>query len=148
MAIAKKNLQFLKSPVNKGQVIDLIQEIGGGGGGSSNDKGWFIDAAALTLAYPVGQNGWFAVVGSTDSIWVWDSGTNAWVNSGLSSLTTINQNFTNQTSVTVIHNLGYKPLVQVTDGSGSLIGVVVEHINTSSFVITSNSVISGTIIYY
>lgn len=55
-----------------------------GGGGSTNDKGYFANQAALQAAYPVGEAGWFAVVGSTDTIWVWDTGTSAWINSGAS----------------------------------------------------------------
>lgn len=56
--------------------------------------------------------------------------------------------FTSQTSVTVTHNLGYKPKgITVLDGSGNEILVSIEHINTSSFVMTSNTAISGTIIY-
>lgn len=49
-------------------------------------KGYFVNQAALEAAYPVGQNGWFAIVGSTDTVWVWDSGTNDWVDTGNSTL--------------------------------------------------------------
>ena len=41
-------------------------------------QGWYETSDALTAAVPVGENGWWAVVGTTDSIWVWDSDTNAW----------------------------------------------------------------------
>jgi len=47
--------------------------------GDPYDLGWFATPAALTTAYPIGADGYFAMVGSTDSIWVWDSDTNAWV---------------------------------------------------------------------
>ena len=40
--------------------------------------GWYETSDALTAAVPVGENGWWAVVGTTDSIWVWDRDTNAW----------------------------------------------------------------------
>jgi hypothetical protein len=53
--------------------------LGTGGGGVSNDKGYFATEAALILALPVGQDGWFATVGTTDTVWVWDSGSSAWV---------------------------------------------------------------------
>lgn len=43
------------------------------------DKGYFATEAALIAAHATGQNGWNAVVGETDTIWVWDSGTSAWV---------------------------------------------------------------------
>lgn len=44
-------------------------------------QGWYETSDALTAAVPVGENGWWAVVGTTDSIWVWDRDTNAWRNS-------------------------------------------------------------------
>jgi hypothetical protein len=54
---------------------------GSGGGGSSYEKGFFADESALVAAYPTGVAGDWAIVGSTDTIWVWDSDSNAWVNS-------------------------------------------------------------------
>ena len=48
----------------------------------SNDKGYFTTESALNTAYPVGQDGWYATVGTTDTIWVWDSDLSAWYNSG------------------------------------------------------------------
>jgi hypothetical protein len=51
-------------------------------------KGWFATSAALTTAYPTGQDGWYAIVGATDTVWVWDSTTVAWKDSGLGSLVT------------------------------------------------------------
>lgn len=56
-----------------------------GGGASLNDKGWFVNEAALIAAYPVGQNGWYAIIGDTDTVWIWDGDTAAWVNSGASA---------------------------------------------------------------
>lgn len=50
--------------------------------GSGNDLGYFIDETALTTAYPTADDGNFAIVGSTDTIWIWDSGTVAWIDSG------------------------------------------------------------------
>lgn len=44
--------------------------------------GWFETEQALQAAHPTGENGQWAIVGSTDTIWTWDSDTNAWVNSG------------------------------------------------------------------
>ena len=49
---------------------------------ASNDKGPFLTEAALNTAYPVGQFGWKATVGSTDTVWIWDTDTEAWVDSG------------------------------------------------------------------
>lgn len=44
--------------------------------------GWFADETALTTAYPTGSNGQFAMLGSTDTVWTWDSDTVAWVDTG------------------------------------------------------------------
>ena len=43
-------------------------------------QGWYATPEALKAAVPVGENGWWAVVGTTDTIWTWDSDTGAWVN--------------------------------------------------------------------
>lgn len=50
-----------------------------------HNKGYFADGAALSTAYPTGVAGDWSIVGSTDTIWVWDTTTPAWVNSGLIS---------------------------------------------------------------
>lgn len=42
-------------------------------------QGWYATPEALKTAVPVGENGWWAVVGTTDTIWTWDSDTGAWV---------------------------------------------------------------------
>ena len=50
--------------------------------GDPQNLGWFATPAALEAAYPTGANGYFAMVGSTDTVWTWDSDTSAWVNTG------------------------------------------------------------------
>jgi len=49
-----------------------------------NNLGYYATESALTSAYPIGFDGAFAIVGSTDTFWVWDSGAEEWVdtNSG------------------------------------------------------------------
>ena len=44
-------------------------------------KGWFVNVAALRAAYPTGTDGEWAILGSTDSIWVWDADSSDWINS-------------------------------------------------------------------
>lgn len=46
-----------------------------------HNKGYFATAAALRTAIPEGENGDFAVVGETDTIWVWDGDSEDWVDS-------------------------------------------------------------------
>lgn len=62
---------------------------------SQGALGWYETEQALQAAHPTGTNGQWAIVGSTDTIWTWDSDTSAWVNSGdstdLSNYYTIDQ---------------------------------------------------------
>lgn len=44
-------------------------------------KGWFETETALTAAVPNGAKGDWAIVGSTNSIWLWDGSANVWVES-------------------------------------------------------------------
>lgn len=46
------------------------------GVGDSHNKGWFATPATLPST---GVDGDYAIVGSTDTVWVWDSDTSAWV---------------------------------------------------------------------
>lgn len=48
-------------------------------------QGWYATPEALQSAVPIGENGWFAFVGTTDTIWTWDSDTSAWVDTGATS---------------------------------------------------------------
>lgn len=54
---------------------------GGGGGSDPHNLGYYADLTALQTAHPTGTDGDFAILGSTDTIWVWDSGTSAWKDS-------------------------------------------------------------------
>lgn len=51
----------------------------GGGGGDTHNKGYFADQAALEEAYPTAEAGDWAIVGETDTVWVWDEDGSAWV---------------------------------------------------------------------
>lgn len=44
-------------------------------------KGYFTTIQALKTAYPTGQLGDYAIVGETDTVWVWDDTKNEWLNS-------------------------------------------------------------------
>lgn len=59
--------------------VQLVAAIyGGGSGGDAHNKGYFATPTALRTAHPTAQDGDYAVVGSTDTIWVWDSDTTDW----------------------------------------------------------------------
>ena len=60
----------------------------GGGGGDANNLGYFADPVALQTAYPTASAGNYAIVGSTNTIWIWDVDTVAWINSGTSGQVT------------------------------------------------------------
>lgn len=57
----------------------LVAMIGGGGGGDAHNKGWYATPTALREAIPTGEDGDYAFVGSTDTLWLWDSDTTDWV---------------------------------------------------------------------
>lgn len=44
-------------------------------------QGWYATPEALKAAVPTGENGWWAVIGTTDTIWTWDSDTGEWKDS-------------------------------------------------------------------
>lgn len=50
----------------------------------TNNLWYFATDTALTTAHPTASNWNYAIVWSTDTIWIWDSDTNTWKNSWLS----------------------------------------------------------------
>lgn len=53
----------------------------GSGGGDQHNLGYFATQAALEEAYPTATAGDWAIVGATDTVWIWDEDTSAWVDS-------------------------------------------------------------------
>lgn len=47
--------------------------------GNSHFKGYYNTDSELTTAYPSAESGDYAIVGTTDTIWIWDSDTLDWV---------------------------------------------------------------------
>lgn len=73
-----------------------------GAGGDSHNKGFFATPQALQEAYPTAEDGDYAVVGSTDTVWLWDSdsGTSgAWVDSDTKGQVTSVNNQTGDVTV-------------------------------------------------
>ena len=54
----------------------------------ANNKGWFVTEAALNSAWPTATTGSYAIVGTTDTVWIWDTDTAAWINSTASGTVT------------------------------------------------------------
>lgn len=59
----------------------LALRVVGSGGGDSHNKGYFATLADLQEAYPTGEAGDYAIVGATDTVWLWDEDTSAWKDS-------------------------------------------------------------------
>ena len=49
------------------------------GGGDNHNKGYYATPEALAEAEPTAEPGDWAIVGSTDTVWVWDDDSSAWV---------------------------------------------------------------------
>jgi hypothetical protein len=54
---------------------------GGGGGGDQHNLGWYATQSALEEAHPTATAGDWAIVGATDTVWIWDTDTSAWKDS-------------------------------------------------------------------
>lgn len=50
-------------------------------GGDQHNLGYFATQAALEEAHPTAEAGDWAIVGSTDTVWIWDTDTSAWKDS-------------------------------------------------------------------
>ena len=59
---------------------------GGGGGGDQHNLGWYATESALTTAHATAADGDWAIVGATDTVWVWDSDTTAWKDTGAAGI--------------------------------------------------------------
>lgn len=62
-------------------IADIAGGGGGGGGGDQHNLGWYATQSALEEAHPTATAGDWAIVGSTDTVWIWDTDTSAWKDS-------------------------------------------------------------------
>lgn len=58
-----------------------LRVVGSGGGGDQHNLGYYATQAALEEAYPTAEAGDWAIVGTTDTVWIWDTDNSAWVDS-------------------------------------------------------------------
>jgi hypothetical protein len=71
----------------KKQRVVLTADItGGGSGGDQHNLGWYATESALTTAHPTAEAGDWAIVGATDTVWVWDTDTTAWKDTGAAGI--------------------------------------------------------------
>lgn len=90
-----------------------------GGGGDQHNLGYFATLQALQEAYPTAEAGDWAIVGATDTVWIWDTDNSAWVDSDQKGqVTSVN----NQTgAVTVQETLVNQTNIKSVNGN-SLLG--------------------------
>lgn len=90
------------------------------GGSSGHNKGYYATQAALEEAYPTAEAGDWAIVGATDTVWIWDEDTSAWVDSDQKGQVTSVNNQTGDVTITADDILpsqtGYSGRVLGTDG--------------------------------
>lgn len=58
--------------------VRTISGSGGSGGGDQHNLGYYETPEALRTAHPTADAGDFAIVNSTDTVWIWDADTSAW----------------------------------------------------------------------
>ena len=51
------------------------------GGGDKHNLGYYATQAALEEAHPTAEAGDWAIVGATDTVWIWDTDNSEWVDS-------------------------------------------------------------------
>lgn len=62
-------------------IYNILQDISDLKTKAAHDKGYFANPSALQEAVPTGVDGDYAIIGTTDTIWMWDSDTQVWVDS-------------------------------------------------------------------
>lgn len=62
-------------------LYNILQDISDLKTKAAHDKGYYANPSALEEAVPTGADGDYAIVGTTDTIWLWDTDTQSWVDS-------------------------------------------------------------------
>ena len=102
----------------KKQRVVLTADITGGGGDQHN-LGWYATESALTTAYPTATDGDWAIVGATDTVWIWDTDNSQWVDSDQKGqVTSVN----NQTGAVTVQETLVSGTNIKTINSASLLG--------------------------
>lgn len=103
---------------------------GGGGGGDSHNKGYYATPTALNEAVPTAEAGDYAIVGSTDTVWIWDTDTSAWVDSDQKGQVTSVNNQTGDVTITGADVLptqtGNSGKFLTTNGTGASWGATID----------------------
>ena len=62
-------------------LYSILQDISDLKTKAAHDKGYYANPSDLEEAVPTGADGDYAIVGTTDTIWLWDTDTQSWVDS-------------------------------------------------------------------
>lgn len=107
----------------------------GGGSGDTHNKGFFATQQALEEAYPTAEDGDYAIVGSTDTVWVWDSDTGtdgAWVDTDTKGQVTSVNNRTGDVVVQEVIQYSSMPTA-----SASNLGSIFQYVGTTNSTYTN-----------
>ena len=110
----------------------LAVRVVGAGGGDSHNLGFYATQEALEEAYPTAEEGDYAIVGSTDTVWVWDTDNSEWVDTGTKGLV---QSVNGQTGTVVLSaaDVGAIPqLSTMPTASASNVGNIVQFKGTTT----------------
>ena len=89
----------------------------GSGGGDQHNLGYYETPEALRTAHPTAEAGDFAIVNSTDTVWIWDADTSSWKDGDTKGqVTSVN----NQTGAVTITDTDILP--SQTGHSGQILG--------------------------
>lgn len=72
---------YLFARDENGNIAMRVVGAGGGGGGDQHNLGYYATPTALREAHPTAEAGDWAIVGSTDTVWIWDDDNSVWVDS-------------------------------------------------------------------
>ena len=74
------------------------------GGGDQHNLGYYADLEALQEAHPTAEAGDWAILGSTDTVWIWDTDNSEWVDSDQKGQVTSVNNQTGDITIKTINN--------------------------------------------
>lgn len=83
-----------------GYVAVRVTNGAGGGGGDQHNLGYFATLTELQEAYPTAEAGDWAIVGTTDTVWIWDTDNSEWVDSDRKGQVTSVNNQTGAVTIT------------------------------------------------
>jgi len=133
----------------------------------THSKGWYPTEVALVIAYPVGEAGDWAIVGTTDTIWIWDTDVvpAEWVDSGQGAIVNwgdvggvvANQadlqaeldaklNVTGSTVITVNTAIaGINGAVYISNSAAPLVHTLASYIGKDGYIYTISNINAGAV---